>query len=930
MKPALPRRTRRSVLAIAATTAIVAAALPTTAISAPLTDDAAPKRGSSHLRFGDDSSPWSTIVVDGDDVERDAAGNPFNEFGGFGSVSCNNTSRLLLDYREEHPDVYWKLLNLMFNQRTGAGLSHLKVELGADVNTSSGAEPASKRSADEPANVLRGAGFRMIADAKKINPHLSVEALRWAEPSWTGNRWEDRYRWYKETIDAAYDTYGVKFDYLSPSQNEVHSNYMSSELAWTVYVAKRLEQDAKAGDARYDYAKIKIVALDSYRNGERVSDHILNSPEALEQVDAIGIHYTIGGGPNLTRLNKDHGMEVIYSEGVAPMIDPQYRITAEPARGGVGGAVSAVDIADRFINSYRWSGSGENPAHMTSFLFQPAVSALYEGSSYSPKHLIRASDPWSGYYEGGVGIVLVRHFMQFIGKGWEYIEGASYGDGPFADGGTAVDASTRTYLTLREPALPARASVPEASAGRPTDFAQVHANNTAAPRYFEVKVADLGTDSDTPLHLWRTKGPDSAGQPVDANWFQHLGYITPDRTERGADGTRYSVYRVEVQPYSILSLTTRERGVHQSAAPYAPGDYAATAEDAPLELPYSDDFEYAGYPTEDVNGVKMSYLERRGRTPRYTADQNGAFEVIGTDDTAHRNVLQQKIHAGNRGYTWNVWGNGSQNQLPTGGTSTILGDHTWANYRASIDVRFDQQVRDATLPNYAGLGVRQIVSQGADLAAYALRVVPTGAWELRKLDSVVAAGTIDGFDPAAWHRLSLEAVDNVLTPSVDGRRLTTWTDSSANPVMSGRISLLSGHYQNQWDNLDIDPIGGHAWRSDKLDDTSPRLGYQGAVQFQQVGFANHNRTLHVLRSGGAAAFSFNGTGLNLFGATGTATLNVSVDGAPPTRVAVGPTGVRQTSYWLRGLDATNEHTVEISVVDGSFTLDGIDLLGPVR
>jgi hypothetical protein len=865
------------------------------------------------LSFGDDASPWRDIVVDGDDVERDAKGDAYNVFGGFGSVSCNNTSRLLLDYREENPAAYWRILNLLFNRRTGAGLNHIKVELGSDTDTSSGAEPATKRSADEPANVLRGAGFRLIADAKTINPHLKVEALRWGEPSWTGNRSDDRYRWYKETIDAAYDTYGVKFDYISPSQNEVNMNHLSSELGWVVDFAKRLQADARAGDARYDYSKIKVVAMDSYRNGETVSGAILNSSEALSHVDAIGIHYTIGGGPNLTRLNKEYGKEIIYSEGVAPMIDPEYRINAQPERGGIGGTVGAVDIADRFINAYRWSGSGDNPAHMTSFLFQPAVSALYEGSSYSPKHLIRASDPWSGYYEGGVGITLVRHFMQFIDQGWEYIEGASYGDGTFADGGTAVNSSTRTYLTLREPQRPADANA---------DFTQVHANNTSKARYFEVKVSDLGTTSKTPLYLWQTKGPDAATQPVDVNHFKNIGYVTPVRAET-RDGNKHSVYRIKVEPYSILTVASQARGIHNSAKEYTSGEYAPTAADSPLALPYADDFEYSGYPTEKVNGVDMTYLERRGGTPRYTADQNGAFEVV---KSGGGSVLQQRIHADNRGYTWNVWGDGSQNRLSTATPATILGDHTWANYRASVDVRFDTKVRNPALPNFAGLGVRQVVSQGSDLAAYAVRLSPAGAWQLRKLDTVVASGTIAGFDPDAWHHVTLEAKENQITATVDGSRLTTWTDSAPNPVMAGRIALTSGYYQNSWDNLSVVPIEGHAWRSEKLDDTVSALTYAGPSQFQQVGFANYNRTLHVLSPGASLTLPFRGTGLNIFGATARATIDVSVDGAPSQRITVEPTGTRQTSHWLRGLKAADPHTLSITVVEGTYTVDGIDVL----
>ncbi|WP_243075510.1 fibronectin type III domain-containing protein [Microbacterium sp. SS28] len=863
----------------------------------------------------DDMAAWAEVLVNGDDVERDAEGAPFNTFGGFGSVSCNNTSNLLLDYKEEQPEVYWRIMHLIFDPETGAGLKHIKVELGADNNTSSGAEPATKRSADEPANVLRGAGFHFIADAKSINPHIEVEALRWGEPSWTGGDLNKRYQWYKETIDAAYDTYGVEFDYISPSQNEVHASYINSELAWTVDFAQRLEQDAEKAGARYDYSKIKIVALDSYRNVGAVSRAILASPAALEQVDAVGYHYDIAGDPALTRLNKEFGMEVLYSEGVAPMIDPEYRINADPARGGIGGTVGAVDIADRFITAYRWSGTEPNPGHMTTFLFQPAVSAMYEGSQYSPKHLIRASDPWSGYYEGGVGITMVRHFMQFIEEGWEYVEGASGGDGTKGDGGTNVDSSTRTILTLRTPKA-------ETDAGAPAEFTQVHANNTSKTRSFEVKVANLGTDDDTPLAVWETRGPD-AGEAYDANYFQRIGKVVPVRTET-IGGAPHDVYRVQVRPYSILTLSTLADGIHGTTTEYASGQYASPAADTVLELPYTDDYEYAGYGETQINGVSMDYLERRGGKVRYTADQNGAFEAVDSG-TERGSVMEQRIHAGNRGYTWNVWGDGSQRNPSTANPATVLGDHSWTNYTSSIDFRLDDVVRDASLGNFAGLGVRQVVAEGADLAGYSVRVFDTGRWELRKRDTVVQQGTTFLFDASAWHTLNVEARENVITATLDGQVLATYADTSATPIMSGRISIVSGYYNTWFDDLAITPVDGLSWHAVKIDDADARVSYPGGFAFTQAGYAHLNRTQHVLSTGRSFTFEMNGTGFNLLGATAAANLSVTVDGEPARTATVGATGNRQTSYWLRGL-ADGPHTVTVRVTSGTFTLDGIDAL----
>jgi hypothetical protein len=144
-------------------------------------------------------------------------------------------------------------------------------------------------------------------------------------------------------------------------------------------------------------------------------------------------------------------------------------------------------------------------------------------------------------------------------------------------------------------------------------------------------------------------------------------------------------------------------------------------------------------------------------------------------------------------------------------------------------------------------------------------------------------------------------------------------------VLAGRISLVSGFYNTRYDNLAVMPIEGQAWQSEKLDDSDARVTYPDGARFAQSGFAHFNRTLHVLTAGQSIDLDFTGTGLNLFGATGAATLEVEIDGRAPRTEKVGATGTRETSYWLRGLQQ-KAHTVTVRVVSGTFTLDGVDVL----
>ncbi len=765
---------------------------------------------------------WKVIAVDGNDYRVNSQGEIINTYNGWGAVSCNNTSRLLLDYKEEQPESYWKMMNLLFNPVTGGGLTSIKVELGADVNTSSGTEPATKRTQDEVANVLRGAGFHFVADAKSINPDITVELLRWAEPSWTGNEFGKRYQWYKETIDAVWDTFGIKVDYVSPGQNERTdmSPINTLNMDWIKYFAKRLKEET---DGRYDYSQIKIVVADTYRAPQTAS-LILGDPELLDLTDVFAYHYDLSGERSLTTLSQEHGIPVWYSEAIAPMVRAANRYHVDPDRGGIGGYRGVVDIASRFINMYRWSGSMANPARMTKFMFQPAIISNYQGARYNPKDLISAHWPWSGYYETDAGIQMLQHYNWFIETGWVYIENASFGDGAFSDGGVAVDSSQNNYLTLKHP--------------KTDDITMIHANNTNSHRYYEIKLENLETLGQ-PLYLWESRGPD-AGQDLDENWMKNIGVVTPVLNDAGV----YTV-KITVNPYSILTISTLKNGINDVAAEYAKGSNDPIRENTILALPYTDDFEYSDYPLDEHG---RTYLERRGGTPRYTTDQNAAFEVVQNSDGNH--VLQQMIDYNMRGYEWSVFAGSRENNQTDIRPNTLLGDYQWTNYLAQIDFKLDNA--NYRTPNHAGIGIRQLNhGVGAnDPSGYSFIVTYEGRYTMFKKGARVSSGIISNFDPSIWHTIAIEAKENVINAYLDGALIDTYTDTSASPIMSGRVALLSGYFNTQFDNLKILPISGYAWASQKLDDTDPRINYSnGWTHTNNEGFAEyHNRTRSVGRS----------------------------------------------------------------------------------
>ena len=75
------------------------------------------------------------IVIDGGDVES-AAGNVNGlTYKGFGLLSANSTSNLLMDYKAQDPYAYNKLLNVLFGGEHPL-MNHIKMEMGNDGNSS--------------------------------------------------------------------------------------------------------------------------------------------------------------------------------------------------------------------------------------------------------------------------------------------------------------------------------------------------------------------------------------------------------------------------------------------------------------------------------------------------------------------------------------------------------------------------------------------------------------------------------------------------------------------------------------------------------------------------------------------------------------------------------------------------------------------------
>ncbi len=482
---------------------------------------------------------------------------------GAGMVSGNGSSRLLLDYKANHPDRYYEILDRIFGA-DGVGVNHLKLEMGSDINSTSGTEPCIMRYENEVPDVTRGAGFQLAADVKKLYPDVALDMLYWSEPAWVTNSdnvYAARYKWYKKNLTGAYERYGLKFDYVSVSRNE-----RDIEPEWIKYCAGRLKNET---DCPYDFSAIKIVAADE-DNAWRIAQIMADDEELRNAVDVVGSHYTSHASDNAKLMSDRYGKEIWFSEGSPPM--NYSKGTARFEGTGLSGINGVLDVANRIAAMYPCG-------RMTLYEYQPVVSAYYDGVTFCHKALINAPEPWSGFYTLESGYYMSLHFSRFFPKGWSMIDDACYNDSKVGGDGHALVDTVYSFMTACNPET--------------GDYSTVIINSTDKDIIY-----DFETNSGKSVNLWETRGSDNGS--YDENYFRKTADIVPQKSEE------VFAYSITVKSFSIVTVSTLDT-VEERREEY---------KSEIMELPYSDSFDY-----------DEKFISSRGGAPKYMTDQGGAFEV---------------------------------------------------------------------------------------------------------------------------------------------------------------------------------------------------------------------------------------------------------------------------------------------------------------
>jgi O-glycosyl hydrolase len=378
-------------LAVAST----AIALPTTAAHAAVHQK--PQQVRAPLRSA--LTPLTTVTINGN-----AAGRTLDGIGAISGGGGN--SRLLFDYPEPQRS---QILDYLFKPGYGAAVQILKVEVGGDTNSTSGAEPSHQHTAAD-LNCNRGYEWWLMEQAKTRNPNIKLYGLAWGAPGWIGNGTffsTDMVNYYASWLDCAKNSHGLTIDYLGGW------NERGYDKGW--YESLRSTLNSRG------YGNVQIVADDTSFNP---ANDVVTDPAFAAAVQVLGSHYVCGYRGSQSNC-----------PSTANAVASGKKIWASE-NGSDDYNAGAVALA-RGINRGYLDGK------MTAYLNWPIIAAITPNIPFPTMGVALANQPWSGNYSIGKNAWVMAQTTQFTAPGWRYLDSSSgYLGGNRANG---------SYVSLRSP-----------------------------------------------------------------------------------------------------------------------------------------------------------------------------------------------------------------------------------------------------------------------------------------------------------------------------------------------------------------------------------------------------------------------------------------------------------------------------------------------
>ena len=387
------------------------------------------------------------------------------------------------------------------------------------------------------------------------------------------------------------------------------------------------------------------------------------------------------------------------------------------------------------------------------------IGATYPLEPYSKEPpMLLAQEPWSGHYLVREALWGYAHYGQFTQVGWHYIDEGCLN---LTGGGSMV--------TMRDPQTGDYSIIAETKGAK-------------KPQTIKINMPDgLSTGR---LCVWYS---DATQQ------FVRLQDIMP----KGGS------FSITLKPDAVYSLSTTT-GQQKGAFPDIPAS-------KPFPIPYEDDFEQYGNPSE------WGYL------PHYLADLIGCYELTPNPSPAKKgNCIRQVV--GSHTLSW----------APEWHHYTILGDVSWQDYEVSADVYLNPGDEAGVMGRLCDVGS----GYGVWAKGYYLKLDDKGKVTLvltrgkrdqkeligdKEQQAIILArkdveiggeytldeSEVSGISSLEWHNLKLRFEGDRIAGYVDGVEVVKATSDHYGKGMAGLIAPLHRHSVSTpyFDNLKILPLG---------------------------------------------------------------------------------------------------------------------------
>ena len=423
-------------------------------------------------------------------------------------------------------------------------------------------------------------------------------------------------------------------------------------------------------------------------------------------------------------------------------------------------------IIKGFVNSRR-----------THFIYQPAIGSFYEGGQYSFKEVLSARDPWSGWihYDAGLDVLQALQLVREdrLGKQGQHRRdlagGASSRATPARPARTRSSGrnGTPSYLTL---AAPDKRNFSTVFMNDSDGVAALQAPDGQHGLYWQAVPGALGNPRGRCGNGLQQQLPEVPLHPVRRRQrrLHHHGQalLGRDRYDAGqlCGNAEYDV------PLPV-----------EGARTVLDTDATGAVQNTTDKILYADNFDYSGKTVPVIGAGGQDHGKRKlHHLPRRPAERDPALHL--RPQRRVRGLSAERLAAtmsyANR---WTKSAMGLGGTWNNGNPITGIGDNRWLNYKASVDVSFENNSTQSG-NNYAAIGARQ---QGGGSShyingtPYVLKFLFDGSWQLLVDGTAVASGnvvsgsggvTIAGFKAAydAWHNLALQVVDKKVTAYLDG------------------------------------------------------------------------------------------------------------------------------------------------------------------